>query len=134
VTATVQHIVFDCTDAYALARFWMTVTGGHMADDDLPGDEVCGVRLPTGQELLFVRVPEAKAGKNRVHIDITPNGLTRDEEIGRLLVAGARMVTDRRKPNGLGWAVMADPEGNEFCVESAEAELEHDRDDEEDGQ
>jgi hypothetical protein len=68
VTSTVRHIVFDCADAYALARFWVTVTGGSMADDDLPEDEVCGVRLPDGQELLFAQVSEAKTGKNRVHI------------------------------------------------------------------
>jgi Glyoxalase-like domain len=128
VTATVQHVVFDCADSYALARFWMTVTGGQMADDDLPGDEVCGVQLADGRELLFAQVPEPKAGKNRVHIDVRPQDRTRDEEITRLLSAGARMVEDRRKPNGRGWVVLADPEGNEFCVERSEAEIALDKD------
>jgi predicted enzyme related to lactoylglutathione lyase len=71
--------------------------------------------------LLFERVPEGKSVKNRVHIDIRP-GRSRDEEVERLLRLGASLVADHRQPDGAGWVVLADPEGNEFCVERAEAE------------
>lgn len=55
--------------------------------------------------------------KNRVHLDLQPTDRTRDEEVERLLGLGASLVSDFRNPDGTGWALMADPEGNEFCVE-----------------
>jgi len=60
--------------------------------------------------------------KNRVHLDLAPTERTRDEEVERLLSLGATMVDDRRLPDGRGWVVLADPEGNEFCVVRSEAE------------
>ena len=71
--------------------------------------------------LLFIRVPEPKSTKNRLHLDLRPSG-PRDEEVARLLALGATIVDDRRKPDGTGWAVLADPEGNELCVERSAAE------------
>jgi hypothetical protein len=68
-------------------------------------------------ELLFIRVPETKAVKNRLHLDLVPTERTRDEEVSRLVAAGAAVVDDHRGPEGRGWVVLADPEGNEFCVE-----------------
>ncbi len=67
-------------------------------------------------------MPEAKTLKNRVHLDLQPEDRTRDEEVTRLLGLGARLVDDRRRPDGRGFAVLADPEGNEFCVEPSAAE------------
>ena len=58
---------------------------------------------------------------NRVHLDIVPNDRTQDEEIVRLIRLGAATVSDRRP--AVGWVIMADPEGNEFCVELSSAEL-----------
>lgn len=58
-----------------------------------------------------------------MHLDLQPQDRTRDEEVERLLAIGATLVDDRRKPDGKGWAVLADPEGNEFCVERSAAEL-----------
>lgn len=60
--------------------------------------------------------------KNRVHLDVAPKTGTRDEEYARLLAIGATLVDDQRKPDGTGWVVLADIEGNEFCVERGHAE------------
>ena len=73
-------------------------------------------------ELLFVQVPESKAGKNRLHLDLIPLTRARDEEVARLLATGATLVADRRGESGRGWVVLADPEGNEFCVEAGRSE------------
>jgi predicted enzyme related to lactoylglutathione lyase len=78
---------------------------------------------PDGQpNLLFIKVPEGKTVKNRVHLDLMPTQHTRDQEVARLLQLGATMVADRRRPDGTGWVVLADPEGNEFCVERSAPE------------
>ena len=116
---TIKHITVDCLDPYALATFWSTVTGWPVSDVDEPGDDEVAVEPaePGVPELLFVRVPEAKAGKNRLHLDLVPRTRTRDEEVDRLVAVGARVVADRRGEHGRGWVVLADPEGNEFCVE-----------------
>ena len=92
-------------------------------DPNLPG-HVEAYLEPTdgGPGLLFVTVPEGKVVKNRVHLDIAPLDRTRDEEIARLLALGATLVADHRNPDGTGWGVLADPEGNEFCVERSDAE------------
>jgi predicted enzyme related to lactoylglutathione lyase len=66
-------------------------------------------------------VAEGKAVKNRVHLDLQPD-TTRDEEVARLVGLGATVVDNQVKPDGKGWVVMADPEGNEFCVERSAAE------------
>ena len=64
---------------------------------------------------------EGKIVKNRVHLDIMPRDRTQDEEIARLIRLGATIVSDRRPD--VGWVIMADPEGNEFCAEMSRAEL-----------
>ncbi|MFJ8172978.1 VOC family protein [Streptomyces sp. NPDC094473] len=121
MTSLVQHITIDCADAYELALFWAEVLGSQVSDDDAPGDPEALVEAP-GAALLFITVPEPKSGKNRIHLDIRPERRTRDEEVERLLALGATLVADHRKPNGRGWATLADPEGNEFCVECGAAE------------
>ncbi|NIH81968.1 hypothetical protein FHX46_004498 [Amycolatopsis viridis] len=72
--------------------------------------------------LLFIRVPEGKAAKNRVHLDWMPDGRTRDEEVARLPALGAEPHEDHRTADGLGWVTLRDPEGNEFCVERGTGE------------
>ncbi len=115
----VQHITVDCAEPYELARFWSAVTGWPISTTDKPGDDEVLLEPPHPEiaELLFIRVPEQKAGKNRLHLDLVPTERTRDEEVTRLLAEGATMVADHRTPEGRGWVVLADPEGNEFCVE-----------------
>jgi predicted enzyme related to lactoylglutathione lyase len=121
MTSLVRHVTFDCTDAFRLASFWAEALGGTLADDDAPGDPEATV-VSDGAALLFVTVPDAKTVKNRVHLDLQPQDRPRDEEVARLLALGAVQVADHRRPDGTGWVTMADPEGNEFCVERSAAE------------
>jgi predicted enzyme related to lactoylglutathione lyase len=117
VSSAIGSISFDCANPFKLAQFWSQVVQWPLDEDPGPDDEQVGLAPPEGHPmLLFIRVPEEKAVKNRVHLDVAPQDRTRDEEVERLLELGARIVDDRRRPNG-GWAVLADPEGNEFCVE-----------------
>ena len=125
MTARVRNITFDCADPYRLARFWSLVTGlqEDPEDPNLPEDQEAALVGPDGQaNLLFIRVPEAKTVKNRVHLDLMPTSRTRDQEVERLLGLGATLVADHRRPDGSGWAVLADPEGNELCIERSAAE------------
>ncbi|MEU8676471.1 VOC family protein [Streptomyces sp. NPDC048560] len=121
MSSHVHHITIDCADAYGLAKFWAGVLGAEVSDADEPGDPEALVEAP-GAALLFIAVPEPKSTKNRIHLDIQPDDRTRDEEVERLLALGATMSADHRRPDGRGWATLADPEGNEFCVECGAAE------------
>ncbi|WP_217211984.1 VOC family protein [Streptomyces sp. AC550_RSS872] len=123
MASTVTNIAIDCADAYQLARFWAEVTGHPVDPGDGPGDEETAVTLPGGPALYFNQVPEPKSTKNRLHLCLRPD-TTRDEEVQRLLGLGASVVADRRTSDGRGWVVLADPEGNEFCVLPAESERE----------
>ncbi|MZF88518.1 VOC family protein [Streptomyces sp. SID5643] len=115
MVSVVQNVAIDCADAYALARFWSGVTGRPLHPEDRPGDRETQVVLPEGPVLHFNQVPEAKTVKNRIHLCLRPE-TSRDQEVDRLLGLGATFVADHRNPDGSGWAVLADPEGNEFCV------------------
>ncbi|NUR63287.1 MAG: VOC family protein [Catenulispora sp.] len=121
MTSLVRHVTFDCADPYKLASFWAEVFGTTLHPEDQPGDGEVGL---VGSDLLFIQVPESKAVKNRVHVDLQPQDRTRDEEVERLLTIGATLFADHRNPDGTGWAVLLDPEGNEFCVERSRAERE----------
>jgi predicted enzyme related to lactoylglutathione lyase len=114
---TVRSITVDCADPYRLALWWCEVFGVRPSQDDHPGDPEALCSLGEGQpRLLFERVPEGKSCKNRVHVDLQPVA-RRDEEADRILQLGATFVADHRLPDGSGWVVLADPEGNEFCIE-----------------
>jgi hypothetical protein len=115
MSSVVHNIVFDCDNPYELARFWSKVTGQPLAADDFPGDPEASIAQPGGPTLFFCRVPETKVVKNRVHVCLRPNG-SPDAEIDRLLQVGALLVDDRRQAEDHGFAVLADPEANEFCV------------------
>lgn len=121
MASLVRHVTIDCADAYTLASFWAGVVDGKLGEGDVPGDSEVLV-LTEGAGLLFIEVPEKKSVKNRVHLDIQPQDRTRDEEVERLLGLGATLVGDHRNADGTGWATLADPEGNEFCVERSTAE------------
>ena len=79
----------------------------------------------TGHSVLFIEVPDVKQGKNRLHFDLRPRSATRDQELETLVAHGASVVSDLRGKYGpgTGWVVLADPEGNEFCILRSEAEL-----------
>ncbi|QVQ50185.1 VOC family protein [Spiractinospora alimapuensis] len=119
--SVVRNVAIDCADAYALGRFWSAVTGRPLHPEDRPGDPEIDVMLTEGPVLHFNQVPEEKTVKNRVHLCLTPN-TSREREVERLLGLGATLVADHRHPDGSGWAILADPEGNEFCVLRSESD------------
>jgi hypothetical protein len=111
-------VTVDSADPYELATSWSKVTGWPVSDLDVPGDDEVLVGAPAPVPgLLFVRVPEAKAVKNRVHFDWEPVQRSRDEEVQRVIGLGTRLYEDHRGPRGRGWVTLLDPEGNEFCIE-----------------
>jgi hypothetical protein len=123
----VSHTTFDCGNAYDLSQWWKPVLGyvDLEGDPNLPGHEECMIRDPeTGHRLLFIEVPEGKSLKNRIHLDLVPREGTRDEEVTRVLEHGAVVVDDLRGAWGPGsrWVVLADPEGNEFCILRSQAD------------
>jgi catechol 2,3-dioxygenase-like lactoylglutathione lyase family enzyme len=129
MASRVSHTTFDCRDAFALSEFWKQVLGYDdvPGDPNEPGDEECMiVGRDDEPRLLFVEVPEGKHVKNRVHLDLEPTDRDRDEEIERVIALGAAPLHDLRKEDGSGWLVLADPEGNEFCILRSRAERERD--------
>lgn len=114
-----SNFCIDAHDPYAQTMWWSVVLEDFRLpsgeDANVPGDEECGLAGPDDRWLLFLKVPEPKTVKNRMHVCLQPTDRTRDEEVDRILALGATMVDDRRQPDR-GWAVLADPEGNEFCV------------------
>ncbi len=121
----IKSITFDCADPYRLAQFWSQLTGFSEDPDNgnTPGGPEALLLSPDGSlALLFIAVPEPRHIKNRVRLDLVPLTSRRDEEVDRLLAIGARMVGDQRRPDGGGWVVLSDPEGNEFCIGRSDAE------------
>ena len=122
--------VIDCHDVAAQAKWWAEALGWktvYEADDEVvlvPGyvTEELVASTPwdrVGPGLVFVPVPEGKTVKNRIHIDLAPHlDDDRDAEIQRLLAIGATR-TDVGQDDSATWDVLADPEGNEFCVLSS---------------
>ncbi len=121
MTSYISHTTIDCRNAYELSEWWKQVLEYVDLPDDpnLPGHEECMIQSPDGdQKLLFIEVPDEKVVKNRLLFDLRPSTGTRDEEAARILGLGATEIADLRNHYGpgIGWVVMADPEGNEFCV------------------
>lgn len=108
-------LVIDCHDPEALASFWSEVLGFPVGRDEDDEDERW-LEVPDGQgpEILFEKVPESKTVKNRLHIDLNPTDREQNEELERLLALGARKVDVGQGEQT--WHVLADPEGNEFCL------------------
>lgn len=101
----------DANDPASLGRWWQQALGWVVVDESA---DVCEIR-PTPNQLpgiLFVRVPEAKTVKNRLHFDFRPDD--HEHEVDRLLKLGAVRVDIGQGEQS--WVVLADPEGNEFCV------------------
>lgn len=122
MSSLIQNISVDCAHPFALAQFWSQVLDRPVDPDNEADDEEVGVVLSDGdRELLFIKVPEPKAVKNRLHLCLQPQQ-PREREVERLLSLGASLHDDRRARDGSGWAVLLDPEGNEFCVLRSTAE------------
>jgi predicted enzyme related to lactoylglutathione lyase len=116
MTLTVGEIVIDCADHEVVVPFWLAAMGSYVRHDVneqyvaiAPAERAVG-RPP----ILFQKVPEPKAVKNRVHMDL--RGESMAAEVARLEALGATVVAERGLGEDLRWTVMADPEGNEFCV------------------
>ncbi|KOG42094.1 VOC family protein [Streptomyces resistomycificus] len=101
----------DLTMASHGRRAWRDLAAVRHPED--PHQEESGTGL--GRRLLFQRVPEAKTVKNRLHLDLHPGEGLRAAEVERLAALGASVLSEVKEPSG-EWVVMADPEGNEFCV------------------
>ncbi|MCX2926154.1 VOC family protein [Streptomyces sp. NEAU-W12] len=123
MTSRFTELVVDCRDPEGLAAFWCEVLGFEVIDRSGSRVEI-GSWVPTVEEvrarqmpptLLFVRVPEGRTVKNRLHLDVSPVDGSTEDEVTRLLGLGATRA-DVGQGAGRGWVVMADPEGNEFCV------------------
>ena len=113
----IQCVVIDSHDCAALARFWAQALGWRVTYED-PQESV--VEPPEGSpevdvapDLLFVKVADEKSTKNRLHLDLRP--VDQAAEVNRLIEMGARPATIGQKDD-VKWTVLADPEGNEFCV------------------
>jgi len=110
---SVESVTFDCRDPRTVAPFWAEVLGYDIVDID---DEWADVRDPQarGPRIVFLVVPEGKAVKNRLHLDLRPVS-SMAEEKERVLALGAREFRYVSE-EGSFWTVMLDPEGNEFCI------------------
>ena len=123
----VSHTSIDCHDAYALSEWWRHALDYVMDPEDpnLPGHEECAIHDPeSGHMLLFLEVPDDELPAKRIHFDVRPRERPQAEEVAWLESHGARQVADHRDQHGpgTGWVIMADPEGNQFCVLKSEAE------------
>ena len=107
-----RMLTIDCADPQALADFW-TEAAGYRVASDFGAFVVLEPAAGPGFAIGLQRVPEPRAGKNRVHIDWHTDD--REEEVTRLRKLGATVLGEQEVP-GLRWTVLADPEGNEFCV------------------
>jgi hypothetical protein len=108
-------VTLDCMDTEAQARFWLDALAPlryRRASDTPPYVTLTAPKpAPT---LLLQRVPEPKQGKNRMHLDLEVEDLT--AEVERMERLGARRLSGEVAEHGFRWVVLADPEGNEFCV------------------
>ena len=114
-----SHTTVNALDAHRQSVWWADLLGYQEDPDDPnePGHEECMIFSPDeSHRILFIDVPDEKQGRNRVHFDLRPTDRRRDEEVERVAALGAAVVQDCRTDDGRGWVVMADPEGNEFCI------------------
>src|SRR5215468_12017404 len=123
MTSKFTELAIDCADPSGLARFWCSVLDYQVQHED-EGTVTIGSpmvadgknrRGPVPPVLTFARVPEGKTVKNRLHLDLSPTDREQDDEVRRLLGLGARHADVGQSPD-VSWVVLADPEGNEFCV------------------
>jgi hypothetical protein len=112
VALRIDALVIDCADTRRVGAFWAELLARPLGGPDEAGDLwIDGAG--GGPELIFVPVPEAKRLKNRVHIDLRPDD--QEAEVKRAIGLGAATV-DLGQGAEVSWVVLADPEGNEFCI------------------
>jgi catechol 2,3-dioxygenase-like lactoylglutathione lyase family enzyme len=123
MTSKLTEIAIDCADPGALSRFWCSVLGYEVQDEEDGLVTIGSSLVPEGRNrpgpvpprLTFARVPEGKVVKNRLHLDVNPTDTDQGDEVERLLALGARYA-DVGQTGEESWVTLADPEGNEFCV------------------
>ena len=116
MTLRLGEIVIDCADHEVIVPFWLEAMGDYKrVDVNEQYVAVVPIEQAIGRPaLLFQKVPEPKVVKNRVHMDL--RGESMAAEVARLAALGATFIAERTLGEGVRWTVMADPEGNEFCV------------------
>ena len=107
----IGSLVIDCKDPDRLASFWEQALSSKRTWDQ---DDEVTIETSDGYRILFGRSSDEKTVKNRLHLDLVPDD--RDAEVARLEALGAVRV-DVGQTGEESWVVMADPEGNEFCIE-----------------
>jgi predicted enzyme related to lactoylglutathione lyase len=119
MTSRIAVLTVDARDPARVAAFWCQVLGWVVHDLDSDGVvTIAPVGARPGADDMAIDVapvPEPKTRKNRLHLDLRADGVSRDEELNRLLVLGAQRVDVGQGPD-VSWVVLADPEGNEFCL------------------
>ena len=108
--STIYSVTVDCTDPHRLARFWSELLGWPRTFEE--DDEVMIEKEGAGPGLLFGKASGGKVGKNRWHLDLTPDDQA--AEVARAEALGAVEIDIGQ--GDVSWVVMADPEGNEFCI------------------
>ncbi|MDT5298881.1 MAG: hypothetical protein QOG79_2123 [Mycobacterium sp.] len=108
----IAMVTFDCTDPDTLAAWWTDAVGGEL-NAVAPGEFVMVAR-PQGPTLGFQKVPDPTPGKNKVHLDF--HSADKEGEVARLVAVGARELGRNSFGPDFDWVVLADPEGNAFCV------------------
>jgi predicted enzyme related to lactoylglutathione lyase len=114
MAVSLHHIVIDTHDLPVLARFWAQVLDWRILSER-DREIVIGTDETAPVGICFMPVTDHKTVKNRLHLDLNPDPQARDAEIERILSLGARRV-DIGQTGTESWTVLADPEGNEFCV------------------
>jgi predicted enzyme related to lactoylglutathione lyase len=114
---TARMVTIDCADPVGLAKFWAEAAGYELRWQHEDEFMVLGPAWGEGVAIGLQRVAEPRPGKNRVHVDWAADDRT--AEVARLVRLGATVI-DEHAVTGLGWTVLADPEGNEFCVSTDE--------------
>jgi hypothetical protein len=123
MTSRVANFTFDARDPIAQAHWWAQVVDDfHIVPEGEMNDDDAELRGPGGRSLEFIKVADPKIVKNRMHMCLRPVRTTCDAEVERIVGLGATVVDDRRGLVDGGWVVLADPEGNEFCVLRTTAE------------
>ncbi len=114
MTSRIASIVIDARRPDVVAAFWCDVLGWRVLETE---DGLVSIGPPDGSwpTIDVIAVPEPKAVKNRVHIDLRADGTTTPLELARFLELGA-VRTDVGQGSDVSWVVLADPEGNEFCL------------------
>ena len=107
-----SEIALDVNDMERMATFWGGVLGADPTYDD---DGDASLPVSPGVRLILLRVPEGKTAKNRLHLDLSPAPGDRDAEVERVLALGARHI-HVGQPADATFVVLADPDGNEFCI------------------